>query len=167
VGRRFRHLDEEWDAESTELAGGSGAGNKVPVTDHEVEFTCVSNPSKGPYREDIPKQNPNDVSEEVLKRALERAVARVIHTYLTEVFRPPRRVSEGTYRSDYREWWFYLNEGERGVVAIEREIFNALPRDPHEARRLLRLSELAAASAPGKKVLITGGGVKIDSLPKQ
>ncbi len=75
MGRRFNHEGEEWDAESTETASGTGAGDVMDITDHGVEFVCVSNSSKGPYRGNISKPNPNEVSEEDLKIALRHAIA--------------------------------------------------------------------------------------------
>jgi hypothetical protein len=62
VGRRFRHLGEEWDAESTGMGHGAGVGGAVQVTDWGVEFGCVSNRSKGPYIGNIREPNPNQVS---------------------------------------------------------------------------------------------------------
>jgi hypothetical protein len=76
MGRRFRHLDEEWEVEALGMAHGVGVGEVPQLTDWGVEFRCISNPSKGPYRADVHRPDLSKVSEDELKRTLEHAAAK-------------------------------------------------------------------------------------------
>jgi hypothetical protein len=160
---RFRYLNEDWEAESIGMAHGAGAGPEVQVTHYGVKFRCLSNASKGPYYGDISKPDPGQVSEEELKRALERGITTAIHDQIATVIRHPRRVGTGTYKSDYREYWFYIDDGDAGVVAVEREVFEAFPGNSN-AQGLLRLSQLAGLLGRDRKVLITAGELRVDRL---
>lgn len=76
MGRQFRHLGEEWHAETTGTSFGVGSGpHGSQITSWGVEFRCLSDPSKGPFFGRIGKPEISQVPEEELKEKLKDAEA--------------------------------------------------------------------------------------------
>lgn len=69
--RRFRHLGEEWEVESTGM--GWGTGPAPAVSTWGVIFRSISNPARGIVHGQLGKPDVNQVSEEDLRKSLEVA----------------------------------------------------------------------------------------------
>lgn len=79
MSRRFRHRDEEWEAEATGAGHGVGFGERPPsITSWGVTFRCLSNPAKGSYFGSIAKADVGQVSEQDLRKSLDTAIARAV-----------------------------------------------------------------------------------------
>jgi hypothetical protein len=143
VGRRFRHLGEEWDAESAGTAGGTGGvgeGEGTKVTEWEVEFRCLSNPSKGPYKGNIGRPNPAEVSEDDLKTALEHAISEhkieAIKKYLSNSVQGSE--VQHSYDHDRRLHTFTVHGAKFfGRISLSQEYFFDLPSDEEGITRRL------------------------------
>jgi len=73
MGRRFRHLGEDWEVSSSGMAHGGGSIHRSPATSFGVRFRCLSNLAKATYLGHIAIRDINAVAEEDLKRSLEQA----------------------------------------------------------------------------------------------
>jgi len=74
MGKRFKHLDQEWEATGTGIGVGVATGYVPKVSHWGVEFLRVGDPSKEPLRGKIPESDPNQVAQEVLMKELERGL---------------------------------------------------------------------------------------------
>lgn len=74
MGRRFRHLDHDWDVELTGASHGVGFGFPPSITSWGVWFKRVDEPDAEAFYGSISKSDPADLSEDQLQRSLERAL---------------------------------------------------------------------------------------------
>ena len=69
--RRFQHLNQEWEAVGTGTGHGVGFGHLPAVNRWGVIFRSISKPEQGEYRGTMPEADPQNLTEEDLKRILE------------------------------------------------------------------------------------------------
>ncbi len=67
MARQFEFEGDEWEAEGT----GTGVGHIRGPTRWGVTFRCISDPSKGEHEGKIRHMDPNMVSEDELRAALQ------------------------------------------------------------------------------------------------
>lgn len=97
MSKRFKHLGEEWEAFGTGTGRGVGFGFPPPIDRWGVVFRSVTNPDKGDVAgASISKQDPADVSEAELKRALEEQLVLAAINRSRYVWRPAEAISEDT-----------------------------------------------------------------------
>ena len=78
MSKRFHHLSEEWEAESTGTGHGVGSGHVPAISSWGVTFRRVSQGSTGPYHGSISKPNASQATDEELRKSLENALTRTL-----------------------------------------------------------------------------------------
>ncbi len=76
ASKRFRHLDQEWEAVGTGTGSAFGVGRPPIVTRWGVVFRSLSDPERGDYgyRGTVLGSDPGAIPEDQLKLALEEAL---------------------------------------------------------------------------------------------
>lgn len=74
MGRKFRHLDREWDVELTGASRGVGLGFPPRIASWGVWFRPADEPSADPFYGSIWRPDPAELSEDELGGCLESAL---------------------------------------------------------------------------------------------
>lgn len=75
IMRRFEYEGAAWEVSLGDLGIGVGFGDKVsPISQWEVVFTCVSDPTKGSVCGQFHERDLSRASDSALARALSRAL---------------------------------------------------------------------------------------------
>jgi len=68
------HAGQEWEIRRLGIGTGVGVGAPPDATDWLVDFCCLSDPERPPLKGSIPQPDPDSLSEQALRRALESAL---------------------------------------------------------------------------------------------
>ena len=101
MSRRFRHFDEDWEAEATGMGHGVGSVSRPPITSWGVAFRCISNPAKGPYYGRMATPDVGHLTEEELRKSLEDAITKVNKSLVLRALEDPEwdwRTVQGVVR---------------------------------------------------------------------
>ena len=74
VGRRFRHLNREWDVELTGVSHGVSSGVPAKITSWGVWFRPTDDQSVEPFYGSISRPDPAELSDDDLRQSLETAL---------------------------------------------------------------------------------------------
>jgi hypothetical protein len=94
--RRFRHLGDEWEATGLGTGHGVGFGFIPRISSWAAEFRCVTDPQRGPFQGRIPESDASDVSDDVLRAALEIPVVVDALRQSPDVWRTVESLSDET-----------------------------------------------------------------------
>lgn len=78
TSRIIEYGDDQWKATADGLGVGVSTGRPASVTRWGMRFKCVSDRGKGSYRGHIRDPNPDNVSDEELRKALKRAIEKSV-----------------------------------------------------------------------------------------
>ena len=96
MAKRFRHLDQDWEATATGTGHGVGFGNVAPAINRwGVIFRSVSDPSRE-YRGSISASDPASANDHELKEVLEEQLVIAAINRSRYVWRPAEAISRDT-----------------------------------------------------------------------
>lgn len=78
MSRRFRHRNEDWEAESTGTGHGAGFGHVPAITSWGIKFTSISHPETKQYFGSGTKADVGQLTEHELQASLDAAIAQAV-----------------------------------------------------------------------------------------